>query len=119
MTWLDYAVLGVTALSIAWGLWRGLAREVVSLAGWVIAFLAANLFAAPLAEALPQSIPQPELRVIVAFVAIFVVALTLTTLAAVLQEKQPVVQQLIDGSAADDSQYSAHRIGLFPLCNSQ
>ncbi len=87
MTWLDYAVLGVTALSIAWGLWRGLAREVVSLAGWVIAFLAANLFAAPLAEALPQSIPQPELRVIVAFVAIFVVALTLTTLAAVLLSK--------------------------------
>jgi membrane protein required for colicin V production len=87
VTWLDYAVLGVTALSIAWALWRGLAREVVSLAGWVIAFLAANLFAAPLAEALPQSIPQPEVRVIVAFIAIFVVALTLTTLAAVLLSK--------------------------------
>jgi membrane protein required for colicin V production len=87
VTWVDYAVLGVTALSVAWGLWRGLAREVLSLAGWVIAFLAANLFAAPLAEALPQSIPQPELRVIIAFVAIFVVALTLTTLAALALSK--------------------------------
>ena len=84
MSWLDYAVLGVTLLSVAWGLWRGLVREVISLAGWVLAFLAANLFAAPLAEALPRSIPQPELRVIVAFVAIFVVTLTLATLAAVL-----------------------------------
>ena len=84
MSWLDYAVLGVTLLSIAWGLWRGLVREVISLAGWVIAFLAANLFAAPLAEVLPQSIPQPELRVVIAFVAIFVVTLTLATLAAVL-----------------------------------
>jgi len=87
VTWLDYAVLGAIALSVAWGLWRGLAREVVSLAGWVIAFLAANLFAAPLAEALPQSIPRPELRVIIAFLAIFVAALTLTTLAAVLLSK--------------------------------
>jgi membrane protein required for colicin V production len=84
VSWLDYAVLGVTLLSIAWGLWRGLVREVISLAGWVIAFLAANLFAAPLAEVLPQSIPQPELRVIIAFIAIFVVTLTLATLAAVL-----------------------------------
>ncbi len=84
MSWLDYAVLGVTLLSVAWGLWRGLVREVISLAGWVLAFLAANLFAAPLAEALPRSIPQPEVRVIVAFVAIFVVTLTLATLAAVL-----------------------------------
>lgn len=87
MTWLDSAVLGVVVLSVAWGLWRGLVREVISLAGWVIAFLAANLFSAPLAEALPQSIPQPELRVIVAFVAIFVVTLTLATLAAVLLSK--------------------------------
>ena len=82
MTWLDYAVLGVLALSVAWGLWRGLVREVISLAGWVIAFLAANLFAEPLADALPRSIPQPELRIIVAFLAIFLVTLTLATLAA-------------------------------------
>ena len=82
MTWLDYAVLGVLALSVAWGVWRGLVREVISLAGWVIAFLAANLFAEPLAEALPRSIAQPELRVIVAFLAIFLVTLTLATLAA-------------------------------------
>jgi membrane protein required for colicin V production len=84
MTWLDYAVIGVLAISTAWGVWRGLVREVMSLAGWVIAFLAANLFAGPLAEALPQSISQPELRVLVAFVVIFVVTLTITTIAALL-----------------------------------
>jgi membrane protein required for colicin V production len=84
VTWVDYAVLGALAISLAWGVWRGLVREVVSLAGWVIAFLAANLFAEPLADALPQSIPQPEVRIIVAFVAIFVVTLTAATLAAML-----------------------------------
>ena len=84
MSGLDYAVIGVLVLSTAWGVWRGLVREVISLAGWVLAFLAANLFAAPLAAALPQSISQPDVRVIVAFVAIFIVTLTLATLAAML-----------------------------------
>jgi membrane protein required for colicin V production len=87
MTWLDYAVLGVLALSTVWGVWRGLVREVISLAGWVLAFVAANLLAEPLAQALPQSISNPDLRVIVAFAAIFVVTLTLVTLAAVLLSK--------------------------------
>jgi len=60
MTWLDYAILAVLAISIGWGVYRGLVHEVMSLAGWVIAFLAANLFAAPLSETLPQSISRPE-----------------------------------------------------------
>jgi membrane protein required for colicin V production len=87
MTWLDYAVLGVIGLSIAWGIWRGLAHEVMSLAAWVIAFLAANLFAGPLGETLPARIPGPELRVLVAFVVIFVVILAIVTLAGLLFSK--------------------------------
>ena len=87
MSALDYVVIGVLVLSILWGIWRGLVREVISLAGWVLAFLAANLFAAPLAQALPQSISQPDVRVIIAFVAIFVVTLTLATLAALMLSK--------------------------------
>ena len=84
MTWIDYAVFGVMGLSIGWGIWRGLVREVISLAGWVIAFLAANLFAAPLAETLPASISRPELRVLAAFVAVFLFTLVITTLAGLL-----------------------------------
>lgn len=87
MTLLDYAVLGVTGISIAWGLWRGLVREVISLAGWVIAFLAANLFAGPLAETLPASISRPELRIAIAFVAVFLLTLTITTLSGLLFSK--------------------------------
>ena len=58
MGWLDYALLGVMAISIAWGVWHGFVREVISLAGWVIAFLAANLFAAPLGEMGPSIRPH-------------------------------------------------------------
>jgi membrane protein required for colicin V production len=52
-----------------------------------MAFLAANLFAGPLSEALPASIPRPELRLLVAFIAIFLLTLTVTTLAALLLSK--------------------------------
>jgi membrane protein required for colicin V production len=85
VTALDYAVLGVLALSTAWGLWRGLVREVISLAGWIAAFLAASVLAEPLADAVPIS--SPELRVVVAFIAVFVVTLTLATLAAIALSK--------------------------------
>ncbi|TAK84565.1 MAG: CvpA family protein [Betaproteobacteria bacterium] len=87
MTWLDYAVLGVMGLSVVLGAWRGLVREVVSVAGWVIAFLAANLFAAPLAETLPRSLSPPELRVLVAFVGVFVLSLAVTSLAGLVLAK--------------------------------
>lgn len=84
MTSLDYAMLGVIALSIGWGVWRGLVREVMSLAAWVIAFLAASLFAAPLAEALPDNLTRPELRMLSAYVLVFTGTLIVATLAAVL-----------------------------------
>jgi len=84
MTWLDYAVIGVFALSLGVGAWRGLVREVVSILGWVIAFLAANLLAGPLGPSMPQAIPSPELRVAAAFLAVFVVSLIVTSLAGLL-----------------------------------
>jgi membrane protein required for colicin V production len=87
MTWLDYALLGVVAVSIGWGVWRGLVREMMSLASWIIAFLAANLFAAPFAEVLPSSIVRPELRALLSFVTLFVITLVLATLAGILLAK--------------------------------
>lgn len=83
MTWLDYAVLGVTALSVIWGIWHGFTREVISLAGWVLAFLAANLLAAPIGALLPDSLPHEELKVLLAFVTVFIAVLMVTTLAGV------------------------------------
>lgn len=87
MTWLDYAVLGVVAVSLLWGAWRGLVREIISILGWVLAFLAANLFAGPLAPSLPAAIPTPELRLLTAFLAVFIGTLAVTTLAGLLFSK--------------------------------
>jgi membrane protein required for colicin V production len=87
MTWLDYAVIGVMAVSIVWGVWRGLVREVISLAGWVIAFLAANLFAGPLSETLSAWISRPELRLLAAYVGVFIFALLVTKLFGLVLSK--------------------------------
>lgn len=84
MTWLDYALLGVFAVSLAVGVWRGLVREVLSILGWVIAFLAANLLAGPLGQHMPQVIPSPELRVAAAYVAVFIASLVVTSLLGLL-----------------------------------
>lgn len=84
MTWLDYAVIGVFAVSLALGAWRGLVREILSILGWVIAFLAANLLAGPLGPALPEAIPTPELRVAVAYLGVFIGCLIVTSLLGLL-----------------------------------
>ena len=84
MTWFDYAALALLVASILWGVWRGLVRELISVAAWVLAFLAANLFAGPLGEELPQALPTPEIRMLVAFIAVFVATLAVCTLFGLL-----------------------------------
>ena len=86
MTWLDYGLLIVLALSVAWGAWRGLVHEMISLGGWIIAFLAANLFGAPAGEAMTDAIPA-EGRVLLGWLGVFVVVLLAASLAGMLLRK--------------------------------
>ena len=87
MNWMDYGVIAVLVLSMVWSALRGVVREIISLGGWIIAFLAANLFAGPLAARLPQAIPGEALRTLAAFLAIFVFALICSALVGVLMSK--------------------------------
>jgi membrane protein required for colicin V production len=86
MTWIDYAVIAVLGISVAWGAWRGLVHEVLSLAGWVLAFIAANLLAAPLSESFPANM-RPEFRVVGAFILVFIAVLVAATLLSALVTK--------------------------------
>ncbi len=54
---------------------RGVVREVLSLAGWVVAFMVANSFAAGFAPLLPSSISGESLRLLLAFAALFLSSL--------------------------------------------
>jgi membrane protein required for colicin V production len=72
VTVFDYLVLVTLAASIVIGVFRGLVKEVLSLAGWVVAFFVANAFGAKLAAMLPGVIPGEVLRLIIAFIVLFI-----------------------------------------------
>lgn len=75
MTIFDYAVLAILVVSILLSVVRGVVRELFSLAGWVVAFMVANSFAAGFAPMLPSSIAGESLRMLLAFAALFLSAL--------------------------------------------
>ena len=83
MTVVDYAVLAIVALSVLISVWRGAAREILALGAWVLAFLAAQAYAAPVAAYLPLSIESPAMRLLAGFAGVFVLVLLLTMLVAV------------------------------------
>lgn len=84
MTWFDYAVIAVLAVSVLIGIWRGFVREVFALGGWVAAFVAAMLFAGQAGELLPASSATPFVRSAAAGVVIFVVVLIVCSIAGML-----------------------------------
>jgi membrane protein required for colicin V production len=73
--WVDWALLAVLVASVVVGLWRGLVFEVLSLAGWVVAFIAAQAFAPGVAAVLPIGVPGSALNHGVAFALTFLLAL--------------------------------------------
>ena len=77
-TGLDWAIVVVLSLSALVSLWRGFLREAMSLAGWVVAFVAGNLFALHLAEYFADFIANRTGRYIVAWSLIFVAVLALS-----------------------------------------
>jgi membrane protein required for colicin V production len=82
LSWIDIALVVVLSISVVVGLWRGLVFEVLSLLGWVAAFIAAQLFAPALAPLVPIGVPGSALNHGVAFLAAFVLALLVWALGA-------------------------------------
>jgi membrane protein required for colicin V production len=71
VTIFDYLVLFVLLASVVISTMRGLVKEILSLVGWVVAFVVANAYGAQLAPLLPSMIPGESVRLMVAFVALF------------------------------------------------
>ena len=71
MTIFDYLVLFILISSVVISTMRGLVKEILSLVGWVAAFVVANAFGAKLAPMLPSVIPGETVKLIVAFIALF------------------------------------------------
>lgn len=84
---LDWIALIVIGLSALLSLWRGFIREAMSLAGWVLAFVLANLFAVNLAELIGDLIANRTGRYMVAWSLLFVLVLVLSSVLAMLLSK--------------------------------
>lgn len=74
MAALDWIFAAVLLTSMLIGAWRGLVFEVLSLLGWVVAFLVAQWFAEDMAAMLPMGTSAESLRYAAGFVVVFVAA---------------------------------------------
>lgn len=83
----DWVVIVILALSALLSLWRGFVREAFSLAGWVLAFVVANLAAVSVAEAIGDLIANRTGRYIVAWALLFALVLVSSSIAAKLLSK--------------------------------
>lgn len=72
LTLFDYLVLFVLLSSMVISTLRGLVREMLSLASWIVAFVVANAYGAQLAQWLPDMVPGEVTRLILAFIALFI-----------------------------------------------
>ena len=70
-TAVDWAIIAVLGLSILLSLWRGFVREAVSLAGWIAAFVIANMFVGEMAAFLQQWIANVTGRYVAAYALLF------------------------------------------------
>ncbi len=84
MNWADYLIIILIVLSMLIGLWRGLLREIISLATWIAAFAIAFLFAEDGATHLTPYIDIPSLRIAAAFGGLFLATLLLGGLIGIL-----------------------------------
>lgn len=80
--WVDWTLLALLALSVLVGLWRGLVFELMSLAGWVVAYVAAQVWSPEVAGWLPIGVRGSALNQAAGFVATFLGVLIAWTLAA-------------------------------------
>jgi membrane protein required for colicin V production len=80
MNWTDYIIIGVIALSVLIGLWRGLISEVLALAIWIVAFWFAWTFGPSVAEHFEPLIKLPSMRIIVGYGLCFIAVLILGAL---------------------------------------
>ena len=82
MTAFDFGVLIVVGLSTLFAFVRGVIREVIALAAWVVGLVAAVTFTTEVGSWLPASLGGPAIRYVIAFVVIVLGALILGSLIA-------------------------------------
>ncbi len=84
LTLADWIILGVVALSTLLSLWRGFAREAISLGAWVLAFMIATMFSPSMQVMLQDVIEAEQPRQIASFLILFILTLLAGSMAGFL-----------------------------------
>ena len=72
MSWLDFIILGVIALSALISLVRGFVKESISLVTWIVAGILAFRYFSPMSELLEPFVTSPTIRSVTGFAILFV-----------------------------------------------
>ena len=83
----DWILATVLLASLLMGAWRGLVYEVMSVIGWLAAFVLAQWFAADVAERLPMQSAGESLRYAAGFILVFVASVFTAGLISALLRK--------------------------------
>jgi len=83
----DWILSAILAASMLLGVWRGLVYEVLSVIGWIAAFVLAQWFAPTVAAQLPMESSGDTLRYAAAFVLVFVASVFAAGLISALMKK--------------------------------
>ena len=86
LTWVDLVVIGIITVSTLLSLFRGLVKEVASLAVWVLAIVGASRLAHLVADVLPDWLAAP-LQQTLAFLIVLVVILLVGRLLIMLAKE--------------------------------
>lgn len=86
LTWVDLVVIGIITVSTLLSLFRGLVKEIASLAVWVLAIVGASRLAYLVADVLPDWLSAP-LQQTLAFLIVLVVILVVGKLLIMLAKE--------------------------------
>lgn len=93
MNFVDYILIAIVGLSMVLSLWRGFVREVISLIGLVLAFLAASRLSGTTGDFLGQWIGNATVADIAGFALIFIIVMVVVGLIGA------VIRKLVDMAA--------------------
>ena len=83
----DWILSAILAASMLLGVWRGLVYEVLSVIGWIAAFVLAQWFSPTVAAQLPMESSGDTLRYAAAFILVFVASVFAAGLISALMKK--------------------------------
>ena len=75
MNTVDVIILGILLISTSISFLRGFMREILSLIAWIAAVWVAVVFTPQLSQLLVEQIPNESIRVLVAFIGLFIATL--------------------------------------------